>query len=1136
MFLCAPIVLAAQYVDSTAILQVDSLIQVSRALTEKQDFDKAVEINVAAEKIALEKLGQESAAYGRCCISHGRVLYIKGDYPEAEKWYIEGLSIQEKVLGKEVPEYANSLYKLGTLYHITRNFEKAEAFYLEAKAIREKVLGKEHPDYDNSLNNLSILYYDMGNYEKAEPLYLEIKTLREKVLGKEHPDYAQSLLNLGVFYDKIGNYEKTEAFYLEALAIREKVLGKEHSDYAWSLYNLANLYLKLGKYEKAEPLYLESIAIREKISGKEAPAYAQGLFNLAILYSNMGEFEKAEPLFLESLAIKGKVFGKEHPSYENCLNNLGAFYHEMGNYQKSEQLFLEAKVICEKLHGKERPEYAYNLHNLAGLYSDMGYYKKAESFYLEALNIFEKVQGKEDPDYANCLNNLGADYHKMGNYKKSEPFFLEALAIREKVLGKEHPYYAFSLTDLGLLYTDLREYEKAEPLFLEALALREKVLGKENHNYASSLYVLAVLYTEMGNYKKAEPLLLESLAIREKVLGKENPEYAKCVNNLGILYIKTQQYKKAAAYFLEENKINRQNIERAASYSSENQMLQYLATFNKSLATFQSFTQLNPSPECYQENYNNSLFFNGLVLENERLLARVIASADTATIALYEKWQNARLRLAKRYAKPIAERKKIAETEAEAEGYEKALMRSLPTFGETRSVPQWQEVRDRLKPGEAAIEFVHYKFYTPDATDSVMYAALLLQPGWDAPQMIPLFEEKQLDSLLRNTGGDKADYITKVYAVASRSIVPVEKSSIVQYKSLYKLIWKPLEKDLAGAQSIYFAPTGLLHRLNLSAIPITADSTLADRYCLIELGSTRSLAERTKSRQMLAKTDQSYHNLDAAIFGGIQYEMDSTAIFAANARLLHADIASRGMENADSLDSSNRGGTWNYLNGTEKEVNVLASILTSAGFATDIRKGFDATEESFKNIGALQGDQKGSPRVIHLATHGFFFPDPQDTIKNRATIDEQETGFKTSDNPLIRSGLLMAGANYAWKTGKPIKKGMENGILTAYEISHLDLSQTELVVLSACETGLGDIAGNEGVFGLQRAFKIAGVRYLIMSLWQVPDFQTQDLMTTFYTYWLKEKKGIPEAFRAAQQDMREKYLDPYLWAGFVLVE
>ena len=186
--------------------------------------------------------------------------------------------------------------------------------------------------------------------------------------------------------------------------------------------------------------------------------------------------------------------------------------------------------------------------------------------------------------------------------------------------------------------------------------------------------------------------------------------------------------------------------------------------------------------------------------------------------------------------------------------------------------------------------------------------------------------------------------------------------------------------------------------------------------------------------------------------------------------------------------------------------------------------------------------QTPSPKIIHIATHGYFFPNPESERGERGERSERVRGgesepvFKISDHPMIRSGLLLAGSNHAWQNGKPLRPNMEDGILTAYEISQMDLSDTELVVLSACETGLGDIKGNEGVYGLQRAFKIAGVKNIMMSLWQVPDYQTKELMVRFYKNWLEEKMDIQAALLAAQNSMREEGYEPFHWAGFVVLE
>lgn len=336
-----------------------------------------------------------------------------------------------------------------------------------------------------------------------------------------------------------------------------------------------------------------------------------------------------------------------------------------------------------------------------------------------------------------------------------------------------------------------------------------------------------------------------------------------------------------------------------------------------------------------------------------------------------------------------------------------------------------------------------------------------------------------------------------------------------------------MEKALAGTSTVYFSPVGLLHRLNLGAIALSDAQTLADKYHLVQLKSTR---------QLVVPDAPKIAGQDAVLFGGIQFDPDSTALKIEAS----ADLAARSrggaaypvLENKPDWASVSRGNTWAFLPGTEREVAALEKLLPAAGIQVEAKKGHAATEDFFKNIG--QGGMP-SPRVLHLATHGYFFPDPKTADDSRQPSDGKQSAFKISEQPMLRSGLILAGGNAAWQ-GAPLPEDREDGILTAYEISQMNLANTELVVLSACETGLGDIAGNEGVYGLQRAFKIAGAKYLIMSLWQVPDKQTSMLMTTFYKKWLTENMTIPEAFRAAQMELREAGFDPYQWAGFVLME
>ena len=992
-----------------------------------------------------------------------------------------------KLLAQKVDSVASkqvdSLIKVSRALTAKHDLEKALQVNAEAEKIALEKFGRESAQFGRCASNRGKVNYVKSDYPEAEKWYLECKAIREKVLGKEHPDYAAILFYLAILYCDMGNNEKAEQLYLECKAIREKVLGKEHPDYAWSLNNLAILYWTMGDYEKAEQLYLECKAIREKVLGKEHRDYANSLNNLAVLYEDLGEYEKAEQLTLECKAIREKVPGKEHPEYATCLNNLAQLYWSMGIYEKAEPLYIEAKTI------------------------------------------WEKVLGKEHPDFATCLNNLANLYSTMGKYEKALPLYLESKAIREKVLGKEHPEYATSLDNLAVLYYDQHNFEKAEQLYIEAKAIREKVLGKKHPLYAVSLNNLAHIYKDIGKYEKAEQLYIEAKAIREKVLGKEHPDYTLSLNNLAGLYEKQSRFSLSPPLLAEMYVLDQARLSKAISFLSERELVSYTATFQTQGNNLGSFIQARLGHgtidrEFGQQGilpgleYNHALFYKGFLLTAAAQL-HTQAEGSPELKETNFKLKSYQRRLAAEYAKPIAERKNVAELEEKANSTEKELARSIFGYAEAKRQVNWEEVMSNLKKDETAIEFISFNLNFPKKTDSLMYAALVLKSGAKQPSYIPLFEEKSLDSLLHADAERKADYVNSLYTLVDRGAVAVEAPK----KSLYEILWKSLEKELANVKTIYFSPSGLLHRINLDAIPVSETETLSDRFNLIELSSTRQLVIPTSIKNT---------NNDAVLFGGIEFEQDSTL---QNSKPLLAS-RSRGELSFHSIDSTLRGGTWNYLAGTEREVNSIEKILQISGVIVSLKKGYQATEESFKNIGASNSP---SPRILHIATHGYFFPDAKENEKVSNTLDNKEPVFKISDHPMLRSGLIMAGGNAAWQ-GKKTLEGREDGILTAYEISQMNLSNTKLVVLSACETGLGDIQGNEGVYGLQRAFKIAGAKYLVMSLWQVPDKQTSRLMTTFYKKWLEDKMSIPDAFHAAQKELREVGLDPYQWAGFVLVE
>ena len=1170
-FWCFPFLLFGQTIDSTVIKQVDSLLALTSTALKQREFDKALETNALAEKIVMKKIGKESTSYGHYCMSMGKIMHAKGESEQAEQWFLTGLSMLEQLLGKEHPNYWNNLDKLSEFYFNTNQYEKskqalqevkviiektkgkenpqyvfnlknlaiqharlgqfeeAESLSLEAISIIENTLGKENPNYTDILNNLALVYANTGQFEKAEKIHLEVKTIRENTLGKEDPKYASTINNLAIVYFYMGQYEKAEPFYLEAKNIMEKKEGKQNANYAGYMVNLGGLYFYMGQYEKAEPFYLEAKMIFEVfLKDREHPFYSNCLENLALLYNELAQYEKAIPLFIEAIDVRKKTLGLEHPSYAVGLLHLAALYKSIGQFEKTELLYLESRAVYEKTLGKEHPDYARCLIYLADLYTILGQFKKAEKYYPEIIANYEKTLGREHPEMAPVLNNLALLYYKLGHYEKAVPLQLEANSIWKIAFGMDENRYAEGIYNLANLYLELEQYEKAESLFLESRDIREKTFGKDHPNYAVSLSGLANQYLKLGQYEKAESLYQEVKAVFEKSYGVNHIRYNASLNLLANLYLLTGQFEIANPLLIESSVINHTLIKNAQQHLSEQEMNNYTNEFLDHQYQILSLAQMTGNAETISACYDNSLFYKGYLLNNSNQIKR-LAFTDSTSAEKFNLLKGFRRRLATQYALSDAERDSalITNLETQANDIEKELTRSVSGYREAMQQVKWQEVQQQLNIGQAALEFVHYEFVGNEESDSTMYAALLLLHDSKQPIFIPLFEEKQLDSLLQTKGGRKADYVNNIYAVAGRGAKAIDKPQ----KTLYELIWQPLEQELADVQTIYYSPSGLLHRLNIGAIPITFKETLADRHRFVQLGSTRQIVIGSLERSENPKLASVPQSSDALLFGGIQYEMDSTAYTSAVIDVDAESITSRGAVNFNQSDSTLRGGSWGYLDWTEIEASAIEAILQEGGVNTTLLDGYKASEEAFKSI------QQPSPHILHIATHGFFFPDPtQPTPSGVGNIGANESIFKMSDHPMIRSGLIMAGGNHAWETGKPFKPDMEDGVLTAYEISQMDLSNTELVVLSACETGLGDIEGNEGVYGLQRAFKISGAKYLIMSLWQVPDYQTQQLMTTFYKKWLTERKSIPDAFHSAQQEMRQLYRDPFFWAGFVLVE
>ncbi|MBD2206765.1 tetratricopeptide repeat protein [Calothrix sp. FACHB-1219] len=877
-----------------------------------------------------------------------------------------------------------------------------------------------------------------------------------------------------------------------------------------------------GKYSEAIPLAEKALAIVEKVLGQEHALVAISLNNLAELYRVQGNYAKAEPLFLRSLAILEKVLGQKHPDVATSLNNLAELYRVQGNYAKAEPLFLRSLAIREKVLGQEHPDVATSLNNLAQLYYLQGNYAKAEPLLLRSLAIVEKVLGQEHPLVATSLNNLAELYREQGNYVKAEPLYLRSLAIKEKVLDKEHPSVATSLNNLAQLYYLRGNYAKAEPLYLRSLAILEKVLGKEHPDVASSLNNLAQLYYLQGNYAKAEPLYLRSLAILEKVLGKEHPDVASSLNNLATLYWAQDDINRTTDFLTRGLAIEEQNLQLIYAVGSEQRKQNYVQTFSATTnaAVSLALQQSPKNPTLAKLALTTVLRRKGRVLDamtDTVQTLRTQLAANPETKKLFDDWLNVQQQLAALVYRGQGQEKievyqaQIKQLEAEKERLEEQVSAKSAEFRQAIKPVELAAIQAQIPQDAAMVEIVQYQPVNPKAKKdsekfgNPRYAAAVLRAAGE-PKWVDLGDAATIDKSVASFRNILAyapisSQENNTNSKQERGIFQIDgKTAVVQLqelaRSLDKQIMAPIRPLLGDARHLLLSPDGQLNLIPFEALKDEQNQYLVQRYAFSYLTTGRDLLSLQTTAKVAA---------NPVVFANIDYNQQDTTVAA----------KSRG-SNQRSIDFANL--KFSSLTATLAEGQQIQKIFPQANLIL----GKQATEAAIKQLNA--------PRILHLATHGFFLPDEEVKPPTNAFNQQLDKApVLNLENPLLRSGLALAGFN-----NRQQKADTDDGVLTALEVAGLNLRGTELVVLSACETGLGDVKIGGGVYGLRRALVIAGAQTQLLSLWLVDDDGTKDLMVKYYEK-LRAGKGRHEALREVQLELlnNPKYQHPYYWASFI---
>ena len=1039
-------------------------------------------------------------------------LYSKQEKNEKSLFYILKIVEILKVTHREENEdYLFFLYKLSSIYWDIKDYDKVLGIDLEKLEITKNKLKKNNPEYLKNLQFVAYDYYILGKYNNSKEFYNQALDIYKINNDQNSEDYFTLLSSLSIIYEKLGNLNKSIELITECLTKVKILFGDTHPLYSSSLNNLALNYSKLGNYKKALELYNECLTIKEKIFGIESQNYLTTLNNLVSNYIKLGDYKKAFDLNFECVKINEKILNnKESLNYLITLNNLATNYSKLGNYNKALQINIECLKIREKVFGVESLEYLTILNNLSINYIELGDYIKSLELNNKSLKIQEKIFGIENPSYLTSLNNLGLSYLRLGDYNKSLEINSECLSIREAVLGKESDDYLVSLNNLALTYSELGNYKKALELYNECLTIKEKIFGIENPGYLISLNNLSLNYYKLNDYKKSLELNLENIEISKKLFGSENPNYDKSLENISFNYLRLGKHTLSDSLFLLTSEFKRKNFNKNLNGLNENLKETLKEDVNKYFQMFSNYSifRKESNPKLLANSFNYCLNLNGIIInQSSQLQEQVYVNQDSSFIHLYEDWKLNKLQLMKYYelTKPELEKRgiNIAELEEEINEQERALSRGSEAFSEIKKTYALSDIQQQLKEDEAYVDIVrlpYYNFNTNVWSDTIRYLAYIITKD---TKEIPT-------TVLLENGNQLEEEIASYYAENTFGKSKREKDSIS-----YAYFWKPIYKELSGKRKVYLSSGGVFNNINVQTLFNPSTNKYVSEELEVQLvnNGRTFIQQKTKKPQVYTKNTATligYPNFNGTLSKG---SINEDAIFATTREF-----------SPMLLDTLSRGANLSPLPGTKKEVETIGELLKIKKWDVNVFTENNASEEEIKKV--------ESPRVLHIATHGYFLKQTDNLQKESGLRIMGMDSKRFVENPLLRSGLLLSGANKTLKGDTT--KASENGILTAYEAAYLHLQGTELVVLSACETGKGQLKNGEGVYGLRKSFADAGAKNIIMSLWKVDDKVTQEFMTSFYTNW-STGITIREAFNKTQQSIKALYPQPYYWGAFILV-
>jgi MYXO-CTERM domain-containing protein len=1043
------------------------------------------------------------ALEARRIIDEAMKLYADGKLAEAVPLIERAIALRERALGKNHLDVASSLRDLATLRLQMGEPKRAEPLYERAIQIAEGAVGKDDLVVAELCVGLARVYAAENAPARALPLLERVLAIREKALPAQDPDVVGALDSLGSAHRAMGAHDRALPYFTRAHATREAVLGPDHPVVGPSARLLGQAHEAVGDYVAAEPLYRQYLAIVEKEHGPDHPVVAGACNDVAAFYVKKGEHRRAEALLKRAIAIREKTKGADPLDLASSLNNLAEVYLHLGDVTRAEPLYERSLAMFEKQLGPSHPDVALVINNLASLHVTRSDFARALPLLERARGIWEAKLGSDHPEVALALGNIAEVHLRRGDLTKAEPLLVRALAIREKVHGGDHASVAIAVHNLAALRQLQGKSDEAEALLLRAIAIQEKAYGPKHPEVATGLNNLASLYADRGDGARAEATYQRALAMQEESLGKDHPLVAVTLHNLGGLYQgRPDGFAKALAAYERANEITERHLGLIIATGAEDQKLAYMASLwpltNETLSLHAQRGLADP--RAGRLALTTILRRKGRVLDAmaagvERLRRRLAPDDQVLLDDLAAaRGQLAAAILRVGSADPASRRAELTRLEEQVRDLEAKISGKSAEFRVQSAPVTLEGVQAALPEGAALVEIAVYTPFSATAKPAERWgkphygAYVLRREG--PPAFVDLGEAAVING----------------HASALRAALSDPRSLGVKDlgRALDERVMRPIRALLGDTRVVLFSPDGELNLIPANAMVDEGGRWLIERFSFTYLTSGRELLRRGVKAPTSA--------------GGVT--------IVANPSFGAID----GGASSGTRDAEDRGGgaalklRFTPLPGTAGEATALASVLPGAQVLTADR----ATKAALQKI--------RGPRILHVATHGFFLPersagagaDPSGTRGFQLETGSPNRMGAAIENPLLRSGLALAGANA--RTG-----AQAEGVLTALEASGLDLYGTKLVVLSACETAVGDVHDGNGVYGLRRALVMAGAETQVLSLWKVADEATRDLMVNYYAA-LQRGEGRSEGMRQVELAMLqdEKTSHPFYWASFIV--